>query len=105
MQNAAVYLLRLILHDWPDDKCLAILKILRNAAGPSSKLIVFEQIMTYSCDYSGPFADVSHPIKAPAPLLANLGMGAGGFLTMIDMQVSAQSLQYLFVYSNHIAET
>ncbi|KAJ3929904.1 MAG: S-adenosyl-L-methionine-dependent methyltransferase [Lentinula lateritia] len=87
VQNAAVYLLRLILHDWPDDKCLAILKILRNAAGPSSKLIVFEQIMTYSCDYSGPFADVSHPIKAPAPLLANLGMGAGGFLTMIDMQM------------------
>ncbi|KAJ3845967.1 S-adenosyl-L-methionine-dependent methyltransferase [Lentinula lateritia] len=87
VQNAAVYLLRLILHDWPDDKCLAILKILRNAAGPSSKLIVFEQIMTYSCDYSGPFADVSNPIKAPAPLLANLGMGAGGFLTMIDMQM------------------
>lgn len=87
VQNAAVYFLRLILHDWPDEKCLAILKILRRAAGPLSKLIVFEQIMAYSCKYSGPFADVSNPIKAPAPLLANLGMGAGGFITMIDMQV------------------
>ncbi|KAJ3864280.1 S-adenosyl-L-methionine-dependent methyltransferase [Lentinula novae-zelandiae] len=87
VQNAAVYFLRLILHDWPDEKCLAILKILRRAAGPLSKLIVFEQIMAYSCKYSGPFADVSNPIKAPAPLLANLGMGAGGFITMIDMQM------------------
>ncbi|KAF8825445.1 hypothetical protein HHX47_DHR7000188 [Lentinula edodes] len=87
VQNAAIYFLRLILHDWPDEKCLTILKILRRAAGPSSKLIVFEQIMAYPCKYSGPFADVSNPIKAPAPLLANLGMGAGGFITMIDMQM------------------
>ena len=53
-----------------------------------SKLIVFEAIMTYACDYDGPFAEVSNPVKPPAGLLSNLGMGGGGPLTMIDMQVT-----------------
>ena len=87
VKNADVYFMRLVLHDWPDDKCQQILKILRGAAGSKSRLIVFDQIMTHACKYDGPFADVSNPIKAPSPLLANLGMGAGGFLTMIDLQV------------------
>jgi hypothetical protein len=80
--------MRFILHDWPDNKCQQILKILREAAGPGSKLVVFDQIMAHACKYEGPFAEVSNPVKAPSPLLANLGMGIGGFLTMIDLQVS-----------------
>ena len=103
MKNAAVYFMRLVLHDWPDNKCQQILKVLRDAAGPDSKLIVFDQIMTHACKYEGPFADVSNPIKAPSPLLANLGMGAGGFLTMIDMQVSNVAMLYdRILYSHYI---
>lgn len=86
VKNAAVYFMRLVLHDWPDNKCLQILQILREAAAPTTKLIVFDQLMTYACDYDGPFSEVSNPTKPPAPLLANLGMGEGGFVTMIDMQ-------------------
>jgi hypothetical protein len=87
IKDASVYFMRLVLHDWPDSKCQDILKIVRAAAGSDSKLIVFDQIMTHTCKYDGPFAVESNPIQAPEPLLKNLGMGAGGFLTMIDMQV------------------
>jgi len=87
VKGADVYFMRLVLHDWPDNLCENILKIIRSAASPRSKLIVFESIMTYSCNYDGPFAEVSNPAQPPAGLLANLGMGAGGFLTMIDIQM------------------
>lgn len=87
VHGAAVYFMRCILHDWPDNRCMQILKVLRAAAAPSSRLVVFEMIMTHACAYDGPFADVSSPVKAPAPLLANLGVGGAGFMTMVDMQV------------------
>ena len=82
---------RAILHDWPWDKCRTILKVVREAAGPSSKLIVFDMMMPYACEYTGPFADVVNGEKAPYPLLANLGLGMGGFVTWIDIQVSHTS--------------
>ncbi|KZV63584.1 S-adenosyl-L-methionine-dependent methyltransferase [Peniophora sp. CONT] len=89
VKDAAVYMMRTILHDWPSDKCRTILKIVRAAAGPSSKLVVFDMMMPYACEYDGPFAEVVSP-KAqmpPAPLLANLGMGMGAFVTWVDIQM------------------
>jgi hypothetical protein len=83
----AVFFMRLVLHDWPDNKCRQILEILREAAAPSTKLLIYESIMLYTCDYNGPFSEVTNAKKPPAPLLSNLGMGAGGFLTMVDIQV------------------
>jgi hypothetical protein len=87
-----VYFLRAIVHDWPDDKAKQILKIIRDAAAPSSKLVVFDAIMPYACEYDGPFAEAVSPVKAPYPLLANLGMGIGGFVTWVDIQVGSFSL-------------
>ncbi|KAI0064466.1 S-adenosyl-L-methionine-dependent methyltransferase [Artomyces pyxidatus] len=82
VKNAAVYFMRLVLHDWPEDTCIAILKHLRAAAGPSSKLIIFDMLMPYACpDPAG------GPPPPPAPLLANLGIAIGGFITAVDLQM------------------
>ncbi|KAI0035464.1 S-adenosyl-L-methionine-dependent methyltransferase [Vararia minispora EC-137] len=87
VKNAAVYFMRAIIHDWPDEKAKQIMKVVRDAAGPNSKLVVFDAIMPYACEYTGPFAEAVAPIKAPYPLLANLGLGLGGFVTLVDIQM------------------
>ncbi|KAI0064236.1 S-adenosyl-L-methionine-dependent methyltransferase [Artomyces pyxidatus] len=81
VKGATVYFLRLILHDWRDSKCLEILQHLRAAAAPSSKLIVFDMLMPYACP------DPAGPSPTPFPLLANLGIAAGGFATALDLQM------------------
>jgi hypothetical protein len=40
-----VYVLKRILHDWPDDKALAILNACRAAMGPSSRLLVIDAVI------------------------------------------------------------
>ncbi|KAF8977536.1 S-adenosyl-L-methionine-dependent methyltransferase, partial [Cyathus striatus] len=40
--GAAIYLLRLVIHDWPDSEAIKILSGLRTAAAESSKLIIFD---------------------------------------------------------------
>lgn len=87
VKGAAVYFLRFILCDWPDEDCIKILKHIREAASPSSKLIVFETGIPYACadteDYEG---DVERR-TAPWPLIPNLGKGGGLSPTNVDMQV------------------
>jgi len=36
------FMVKWILHDWPEDECLTILKHLANCAGPNSKIIIIE---------------------------------------------------------------
>ncbi|KAF8577508.1 S-adenosyl-L-methionine-dependent methyltransferase [Ramaria rubella] len=75
--NASIYLLKQITHDWADKYCIKFLTRLRESAMPSTKLLLLDSIMPYSCH--DPAADsnsripgiVSH--EAPAPLLANFG--------------------------------
>ncbi|KAI0032886.1 S-adenosyl-L-methionine-dependent methyltransferase [Vararia minispora EC-137] len=87
VQGAAVYFLRNVLHDWPDAAAARILSILRGASAPESKLVIFDAIMPYACAYDGPFADAVAPVKAPWPLLANMGMALGGFVTWVDLHM------------------
>lgn len=42
---AALYLLKFILHDWPDEQCLMILRNCRRAAVPGARLIVAEVVL------------------------------------------------------------
>ena len=62
------------MHDWPDNECLTILRHLRAAASPDSKLVIIDQILTYACrsDSSQAPGGVSKS-DVPAPLLANWG--------------------------------
>ncbi len=41
-----IYILRHILHDWPDDKCLVILRNIRNAMPDRGKLLILEHVIT-----------------------------------------------------------
>ena len=40
-----LYLLKSILHDWPDDRCAVILGNIRRAAAPGAKLLVVETVL------------------------------------------------------------
>ena len=43
-QGADVYLLKSILHDWDDERCLAILRNCRRAMQPAARLLIVERI-------------------------------------------------------------
>ncbi|KAJ3927862.1 MAG: S-adenosyl-L-methionine-dependent methyltransferase [Lentinula lateritia] len=79
IKDAAVYFLRLIIHDWPDEDARKILTHLRSAAGSHSKLILFEMLAKHVTEGLG-----SGP-SAPYPLLPNFGAVGAGFFTTLDM--------------------
>ena len=82
VSDAAVFYLRAVLHDWPDEECIQILKVLRNAAGSNTRLLINGFVLLHACPGGG-FSDVPRP---PAPLLPN-GGHANVFDYLIDLQV------------------
>ena len=88
VKNASMYFVRFVMHDWSDEWCKKLLSQLRAAAGPTSKLIMFEEILRHVCPESGPFAQQ----PAPYPLLANYGAGMGAFQSAVDIQVRTRSI-------------
>ncbi|KAL6302966.1 S-adenosyl-L-methionine-dependent methyltransferase [Sparassis latifolia] len=66
VKGADVYLLRHILHNWEDDRCVDILSALRPALSPHSRVLVVDMVMntTLGCPEIP---------SAPFPLLANYG--------------------------------
>ena len=96
MKNAAVYYLRMIMHDWSDNYCVTILKHLREAASPDSKLLIVDDIMEFSCkDSDMTFATLPGRTEAcpPYPLLPNNGHG-NAIKYITDLQVSCFILQF-----------
>ena len=81
IKEPAAFILRFIIHDWADEISIKILKHLRAAAKPDTRLIIFDTLMPHVCAVPG------GPPPPPSPLLGNLGEGMGGFLTMLDLQV------------------
>lgn len=93
-----VFLLRWILHDWPDRYAISILKHLRSAAIlDKTRLVVLESIPEYACQAStGPGAYFLQ--KPPAPLLSNLGEAnvlsySIDFLVMICHNAGGRTVQ------------
>lgn len=87
IKDADIFLLRTILHDWSDKYALQILRHLRAAATPTTRLLVLDQILSYACPDDSlqtiPGVATSRP---PAPLLPNGGYAAAvGYY--IDMQM------------------
>ncbi|KAJ7207224.1 O-methyltransferase [Mycena pura] len=74
VKNADVFLLRQILHDWPDDASIKILAHLRAAATPKTKLIIVDQIIPYATESAlvDSLPGMARPAP-PAPLLRNMG--------------------------------
>ncbi|KAK0637046.1 S-adenosyl-L-methionine-dependent methyltransferase [Bombardia bombarda] len=45
IKGADVYLLRMIIHDWPDDKAVVILQRLAQAMGPQSRILIMDMVI------------------------------------------------------------
>ncbi|KAJ7796023.1 O-methyltransferase [Mycena olivaceomarginata] len=95
--DAAVFLLRVVLHDWPDAFAHRILLRLREAAAPHTKLVLADFVLPLACvdDFGvgegGMEVQVEGAEKmlAPAPLLANLGKASANAYWMdLTMQVT-----------------
>jgi hypothetical protein len=70
-------MLRLVIHDWPDQYAIQILRHLREAAVPrKTRLLIVGFIAQYACKGTHPIAtDIpgSDLATAPEPLLPNFG--------------------------------
>jgi hypothetical protein len=88
--DASIFLLKEVLHDWSDKYSLKILKQLRDAATPSTKLVILEMIMRHAChDDAEDIATgvtSSMSLKAPNPLLPNWG-AVNDIIYILDMVV------------------
>ncbi|KIM79035.1 hypothetical protein PILCRDRAFT_823892 [Piloderma croceum F 1598] len=74
VQNAAVFFLRYVLHDWPAEKAKLILKALRPSATQNTKLILLENIVPYAiAGHEQKIPGEKMPVP-PTPLLPNLGV-------------------------------
>ncbi|KAJ6460913.1 S-adenosyl-L-methionine-dependent methyltransferase [Mycena sanguinolenta] len=80
VKDAAVYFMRVVIHDWPDVTAKEIMANTRKAAGKESKLVLFDLVMPYACETPG-----APPV--PAPLLPNLGVAGAGFVTNLDIEM------------------
>ncbi|KAJ7845650.1 O-methyltransferase [Mycena olivaceomarginata] len=87
-RETAVFLLRWVMHDWADPSAVRILKHLRDAATPQTRLITVDIILPYTChDTSSTrqIAGAAFP-SAPAPLLPNMG-AASNMKYWLDLQM------------------
>ncbi|TFK98276.1 O-methyltransferase, partial [Pterulicium gracile] len=77
LKGPAVYLLRVVLHDWADPLCRKILLRLRQAVIPGkedeTKLVIAEFVLPLACNTDDGVVDGAVKSLAPPPLLANLG--------------------------------
>jgi len=87
IQGAAVYFLRLIIHNWADAECVKVLRNLRAAAAPHTKLIIFDLCAPYACEdpLEVPATGGMEPL--PAPLVPNSDTYSGVYKTMLDIHM------------------
>ena len=58
--QADAYLMRWIIHDWADDKAIAILKNVRRAAPPGARLALVEWVLSETADLdAGKWMDIN----------------------------------------------
>jgi len=68
--NASVFLIKQVLHNWPDDYIIKILCQLREAAKTDTVLVIIDNVVPYVCRMP---EDDSSSNVAPEPLLPNYG--------------------------------
>lgn len=74
VKTAAVFLLRVITHDWPDEFVTRILFRLRQAATPKTKLILVDYVLPFACeDHTKDIGAVRTMAPPSSGLLPNLG--------------------------------
>lgn len=101
VKQAAVFLLRVVLHDWPDDFARRILLQLREAAAPDTKLLLGDFILPLACpDETNGDASLdgirgTESMLAPPPLLPNLGKASANAYWM-DLTVYITMLEFIW---------
>ncbi|KAF8147448.1 S-adenosyl-L-methionine-dependent methyltransferase [Mycena galopus ATCC 62051] len=99
IKSAAVFLLRHILHDWPDDRVVVILGHLRAAALPTTRLVIIEKILPFA---SHEDVEASRTKRIPGasrptaefPLLPNWGAATADlYLYDLTMHVLAGGME------------
>ncbi|KAF7369825.1 S-adenosyl-L-methionine-dependent methyltransferase [Mycena venus] len=89
IKDAGIFLISRICHDWSDSYVLKILKHLRNAAQPTTKLMIQERIIPFVCGEDESYRHIPGAMPnttPPKPLLANMGSIVP---YLIDMQMMA----------------
>jgi len=91
VKNASVFLLRNIMHDWPDKYCLQILQHLRDAAAPDTRLLIIDSLIAYACedDSLQDIPGTERPVL-PKPLLPNMG-----YVATISYHADIQMMELL----------
>ncbi|KAG2124432.1 O-methyltransferase-domain-containing protein [Suillus clintonianus] len=69
-----VYYLRTILHDWPDAESTTILRNVRKAMGPNSRVLIHDCVLFHT--FEDPGIAANEFSKAPEPMLLNFGAGS-----------------------------
>lgn len=59
-EGADVYIMKHIIHDWPDELCIKLLKVCRKAVNPGGKLLVVDHVIRPGNDFHpGKFLDLA----------------------------------------------
>ncbi|KAJ7183469.1 hypothetical protein C8R46DRAFT_885045, partial [Mycena filopes] len=75
VKNADIFLLRQIMHDYPDEGAIKIMTQLRTSATPNTRLVVVDQIIPYATEsaLADSIPGMARPAP-PAPFLRNMGV-------------------------------
>ncbi|KLO09946.1 S-adenosyl-L-methionine-dependent methyltransferase [Schizopora paradoxa] len=95
IKNADVFFMKFILHDWPDEYALNILRKLREAATPTTKLFVLDKVMPYTCapdaiDEFDSFVPGAWKTELTAPLTNVIGGSSISFISGLLMLLYLQ---------------
>ncbi|KAF9449490.1 S-adenosyl-L-methionine-dependent methyltransferase [Macrolepiota fuliginosa MF-IS2] len=105
--GARVYFARVVFHDWDDIHVIQILKHLRSAASPESRLVVADYITPFSISASIPQAGSvktsTSTFDIPTPLLSNLGKAsANTYYVDIAMQLLLNGKERTLLQHIHV---
>ncbi|THH16220.1 hypothetical protein EW146_g4386 [Bondarzewia mesenterica] len=83
-----IYYIRQIIHDWPADDCVRILRNVREAMKPGSRVLIHEYILPSNSSGATSLTNGYVAEKAPEPLLPNYGFGGiRSYLQDVNMLV------------------
>lgn len=77
VKKPTIFLVKQVVHDWSDKYSRMILKNLRDAAGPDTKLVMVESLVSHACP--DPNIDSKDGVpgaaarQAPKPIIPNFG--------------------------------
>ncbi|KAG1822664.1 S-adenosyl-L-methionine-dependent methyltransferase [Suillus subaureus] len=87
-----VYYLRHIIHNWPDAKATTILRNIRKAMGPNSRVLIHDCVISHT--FQKPDVETNGLSVAPEPMLPNFGAGShNAYQTDLTMWLTFNSME------------